>query len=56
MSREGTSVRIHYKALLEIQSQDHEEFGREVEVAFKNCLYQSYKRLIIKHLDSEIVL
>jgi len=56
MSGEGASVRNHYKVLLEIQSQGHEEFEKEVEEAFRKGMYTSDKQPVVRGADPKKVL
>lgn len=47
MNGDGTKVRNHYRTLLEIQSQGHEQFEKELEEAFKKGCYESEKSPVI---------
>ena len=56
MSDDGSKVRNHYKILLEIQSQDHESFAKEVEEAFRIGEYKSEKQPIVRGVEPKKVL
>ena len=51
-----TEAQNHYMTLLEIQSQDHESFEREMEQAFKEGCYYSDKETILRAEESEKVI
>lgn len=53
---EGAKARNHYKVLLEIQSQGHEAFEKEVEEAFKKGEYKSEKKPVVRDVTPENVL
>ena len=56
MSGEGAKVRNHYRVLLELQSQGHEAFEKELEEAFKKGGYKSDKEPVVREVAPEKVL
>ena len=56
MSGEDAKVRNHYRVLLEIQSQGHEAFEKEVEEAFRKGTYISDKQPVVRGVDPKKVL
>ena len=53
LSGEGASARNHYRVLLEIQSQGHEDFEKELEEAFNRGTYETDKKPILRKVDSK---
>ncbi len=56
MNGEDAKVRNHYKVLLEIQSQGHEAFEKEVEEAFSKGRYVTDKKPVVRGADPKKVL
>ena len=56
LNGEGERARNHYKVLLEIQSQGHEKFEKEVEKAFNKGSYESDRKSIVRDVEPEKVI